>query len=302
MKRSSRWPSAACATISSAPPLPYISAVSIKVMPSSIPSRTAAASSAIRRRFSPMCQVPWPSAGTRSPPGNVTIGKSVVIRFSLLTRRAGRSRRRGVSGAADRQQLARLVRHIDIDDTHQPAAAPYGGSDDQRGVDRRPQIIDAEIHRWQWPAQQHHQRVIAGRVDDRCDRAAVPLAAAAPALEFGLHRGAHYQLLLNRLGAQHRQVQQLDECRLPEAVLDLVLAERQIAHGTMTSLPKTWRFSNHDSASTARSRGYVASTTALSGPDCTRSSNAAMSSRAQPLEPRICSSKVQMKRMSSGGS
>ena len=33
------------------------------------------------------------------------------------TRLAAKSRRGRISGAADRQQLARLVRHIDVDDT-----------------------------------------------------------------------------------------------------------------------------------------------------------------------------------------
>src|SRR5215469_10996170 len=72
MKRLSRTPAAARATTSSAAPLPYISAVSIKVMPRSMPSRSADASSAARRRSSPMCQVPCPSAGTRSPSRSVT--------------------------------------------------------------------------------------------------------------------------------------------------------------------------------------------------------------------------------------
>src|SRR5437764_681676 len=67
MKILSRRPLTARATTSSAPPLPYISAVSISVMPRSIPSLNAAASSAAWRRFSPMCQVPCPNAGTRWP-------------------------------------------------------------------------------------------------------------------------------------------------------------------------------------------------------------------------------------------
>src|SRR6516165_1753167 len=297
MKSSSRNPSAACATISSARPLPYISAVSIKVMPSSIPSRTAAASSATRRRASPICQVPWPSAGTRSPPGNVTIGKSAVI-SSLLTRPADKSRCRGVGGATDRQELPGLVRDIDIDNPHQPTAAPHRSGHDQRRVDRRAQVIDAKIHRRQWPAQKHHQCVIARGVDDRRDRTAMPLAAAAPALEFRPHCRAHDQLLLRRVVAYYRQIQQLDKRRLAEAALQLVLAERQIAHGTITSLPKTWRPSSRASACVASSREYVESTTASSRPACTMSRSDVISSRAQPLEPRICSSKVQMKRMS----
>jgi hypothetical protein len=50
--------------------------------------------------------------------------------------------------------------------------------------------------------------LIAGRrYDDRRDRPAMPLAAAAPALEFRAHCGAHDQLLFYRVGAHHGQVQ-----------------------------------------------------------------------------------------------
>ena len=59
-KTSSRRPAIASPTSSSAPPSPYISAVSISVMPRSSPSRRAAISSAAAVRSSPMCQVPWP--------------------------------------------------------------------------------------------------------------------------------------------------------------------------------------------------------------------------------------------------
>src|SRR5947209_7489450 len=62
----SRRPSIASPTSSSAPPSPYISAVSISVMPRSMPRRSAATSSARRARFSPMCQVPCPRVGIRS--------------------------------------------------------------------------------------------------------------------------------------------------------------------------------------------------------------------------------------------
>src|SRR5690349_19785854 len=79
MKRRSRCPVMARATISSATPPPYISAVSISVMPSSIPSFSAASSSAARRRSSPMCQVPWPKAGMLSPLGSFTDGRLSLI-------------------------------------------------------------------------------------------------------------------------------------------------------------------------------------------------------------------------------
>ena len=61
----SRRPAIARATISSAPPSPYISAVSTSVIPRSKPSESAAASAAARALRSPMVHVPRPSAGTR---------------------------------------------------------------------------------------------------------------------------------------------------------------------------------------------------------------------------------------------
>ena len=51
----------------SAAPLLYISAVSITVIPRSIPSRIEATSSARRPGLSAKCQVPWPMAAIFSP-------------------------------------------------------------------------------------------------------------------------------------------------------------------------------------------------------------------------------------------
>ena len=69
MNTSSRRPSMASATILSAPPSPYISAVSISVMPRSRPSLSAATPRRARRALSPMRHVPWPRCGTISPEG-----------------------------------------------------------------------------------------------------------------------------------------------------------------------------------------------------------------------------------------
>ena len=55
------------------------------------------------------------------------------------------------------------------------------------------------------------------------------------------------------------------------------------------------------SASRASASGKILSTSTLSLPLCTSSRSFSMSERIQPLEPRILSSKVQMKRMSSVG-
>ena len=65
-------PSASPISVSAAPS-PYISAVSMRVMPSSTPARSAAISPARRSARSPIIQVPWPSAGTLSPSGSDTV-------------------------------------------------------------------------------------------------------------------------------------------------------------------------------------------------------------------------------------
>jgi hypothetical protein len=86
---SSRRPSMASATILSASPSPYNSAVSISVMPRSSPSFSAAISSSRRRGLSPMRHVPWPRRGTTSPPGSVSVGMlDADIKLSISPARA----------------------------------------------------------------------------------------------------------------------------------------------------------------------------------------------------------------------
>src|SRR3569623_2227866 len=68
----SRRPATTSRVTSSAPPLPYISAVSMSVMPRSRPSCSARTSSDCERATSPIRQVPCPSAGTVSPEGRRT--------------------------------------------------------------------------------------------------------------------------------------------------------------------------------------------------------------------------------------
>src|SRR5882724_1952799 len=80
MKASSRRPATASPTTSSAPPLAYISAVSISVIPRSMPSRSAVTSSLRRFALSPMVQVPCPSAGTVSPVGSAIRGMVLMDR------------------------------------------------------------------------------------------------------------------------------------------------------------------------------------------------------------------------------
>src|SRR5712691_4210304 len=130
----------------------------------------------------------------------------------------------------------------------------------------------------------------------------MPLAGAAAALELGPHLGAHDYLLFAGVGAQHGQLQKIDEGGVAKALLQLIFTQRRAAHGVITSLPKTSRSSRRARASGARSSEKVSSMTASNRPARTMSSSAVISSRAQPFEPRIFSSNVQIKRMSSGGS
>jgi len=76
----------ACATISSAPPSPYISAVSIKVNPAAMPARNAATSRRAASARSPIVHVPRPSAGIAEPSVKVTagmIGSFVVMNIPV---------------------------------------------------------------------------------------------------------------------------------------------------------------------------------------------------------------------------
>src|SRR4051812_28563862 len=73
MYNPSRRPPIASPTTSSAPPSPYISAVSIKVMPRSMPSLSAAISRWRSPGCSPIRQVPCPSTGIEAPDGNPVV-------------------------------------------------------------------------------------------------------------------------------------------------------------------------------------------------------------------------------------
>src|SRR6185503_2139870 len=117
MKRLSRLPAMASAIASSAPPSPYISAVSISVIPSSSPSRMAATSAARSDLRSPMRQVPSPSTGTLSPDLSVTVcigGPRVVAvfdcgrgRLSIIDRVDKESLRMKVSSTEFQQNVGR---------------------------------------------------------------------------------------------------------------------------------------------------------------------------------------------------
>src|SRR4029453_8794437 len=219
---------------------------------------------------------------------------------------SGRQRR--VGGAADGQQRFLLVEHVDIDHAHALAGAAHLGGDHQTGFEGRPQVVDAEVYGRQPPAQRHDQRVVADRVDDRRQRAAVPLARTLAALELRLHGAGHGELLVVGIGLGHLQAEEGDEGRVVEHLLQLVLGQRHdlvgpsfFAHGDTTTLPNTSRSSMTRNASRASLSGKTLSTNTLSLPSWTSFRSCSMSVRIQPLEPSTLSSKVQMKRMSSVG-
>ncbi len=66
---------------------PYISAVSIRVMPRSMPWRSASASCLAERGSSPMCQVPCPSAATGVPSGKRTVLHAAAFSARASSRR-----------------------------------------------------------------------------------------------------------------------------------------------------------------------------------------------------------------------
>src|SRR6266478_5867406 len=76
---SSRRPTNASPTSSSAAPLPYISPVSTRVMPRSKPSWSAVTSASQRSGSSPMPAVPCPSTGIDSPSGRSSLRMDVAV-------------------------------------------------------------------------------------------------------------------------------------------------------------------------------------------------------------------------------
>src|SRR5688572_24701144 len=94
---SSRRPSIASATTSSAPPSAYISAVSISDMPRSSPSFSAAISAARADARTPMFQVPWPRTGIGRPSRSFSWRKRSVPEEVVEFDGARRLRRGGAS-------------------------------------------------------------------------------------------------------------------------------------------------------------------------------------------------------------
>src|SRR4029078_6149968 len=136
----------------------------------------------------------------------------------------------------------------------------------QRRLDCGPEIVDAKIYGRQRPPQCHDQRIVADRVDDRRQRAAMPLAGGLAALELRPHLAAHGDALLRRIGLGHLQPEEGDERGVVEHLLQLGIGQwfRLLAHGVTTILPNTSRSSITRSASRASSSLKVLSTSTLS--------------------------------------
>src|SRR5260221_3862203 len=90
---------------------------------------------------------------------------------------------RGIGRAADRDKVSLVVEHVDIHDADTLAGPPDMRRGSKRCVDRRAEIVDAEVDGRQRPAQSHYQRIVADGVDHRGDRAAMPLLGVLAALE-----------------------------------------------------------------------------------------------------------------------
>src|ERR1700730_3104124 len=119
MKAAWRRPATASATISSARPSAYISAVSMWVRPRSSPRDSAAISSFLSLRSSPMCQVPWPTTGRLTPVGP----------------KGRESMRRVYTGPKDRRKRRRRLRRLTR--ACSPPEPEHGGGEATQNERRR---------------------------------------------------------------------------------------------------------------------------------------------------------------------
>src|SRR5690348_9753997 len=78
-----------------------------------------------------------------------------------------------VIGTPDGHHRSGVIHNIHIDDTHCFAVATHPCNNRERRVDGRTQIVHSEINRGQRLSGEHGQGIIADRVDDRGNGAAV---------------------------------------------------------------------------------------------------------------------------------
>src|ERR1700750_3103466 len=147
MKTSLRRLPTASATMLSASPSPYISAVSISVTPRSSPWRSAATSSLRRRALSAIRQVPSPKVGTVAPEGRRVVGMEDVGICGLPLHASVRSAYNMTAAASIRLFMRDLRRPMSVErlDGFQPPGLallafflgpgdrlPVGGQDQPR--------------------------------------------------------------------------------------------------------------------------------------------------------------------------
>jgi len=145
-----------------------------------------------------------------------------------------------------------------IGDADALARAAHPRHRDQSGVDRGPEVVDTEVHRWQAATDHHADGEVADGVDDRRDDATVPLLRARTALEFRPHRRTHGHFLFDWVGRHHGEAEKQVEWRRIQHLLNFSRSQRRgggLAHGATTTLPNTARSSMTRTASLACSSG-----------------------------------------------
>src|SRR5215472_14213482 len=210
-----------------------------------------------------------------------------------------------VRATAHRHQRLLLVVDVHVDEGDRAPHAPHPRGARDHAAHRGPEIVDAQVDGGHTPANRHAHREIAHDVDEGGEGAAVELRGARPPLELWTHGHGHGQGARVAVEGDGAELQETDEGRGIEGGLDLLDGERGrrgLAHGRTTTLPNTSRSSRRRKASFTSSSGSSRSMTGVSCPARIMAMRVSRSSRIQPFEPRIFSSKVQMKRRSSLGS
>src|SRR5262245_14660534 len=128
---------------------------------------------------------------------------------------------RGVRRPSNGNERLSVIEYVDIDHADAFAGAPHFGCDNEAGVDRRSQIVHAEVDGRQTAAQRHHQGIVADGVDNGGQRPAMPLPGAGAALEFRPHGARHGHLLARRIGLDDLEAQEGDEGRAVQVCLQL---------------------------------------------------------------------------------
>src|SRR5262249_2827341 len=210
----------------------------------------------------------------------------------------------GVGAAADSDEGLLLVVDVHVHEGHGAAGAPDARCPRQHAADGRAEVVDPEVDRRHAAADRHADGVVANRVEEARERAAVKLPSALPPLQLGPHRHADRERAGLVVERDNLEAEEAQERRGVESGLYLLGREflGALAHGLTTTLPMTRRSSKRRNASFTSASGSSRSMTGTSCPCRIRVRSAARSSRIHPFDPSTLSSNVQMKRRSSLGS